>query len=120
MTPPTTALIAHNCLWIILVIGKYTHIFGRGGGEDIILCWSFFHGEIFRGEENFKRVELVRGYLILEEFARILIQKSSYISCFLFSVSILRVELLRIIVWGKFSPGLNCLEDVSAETGFLR
>ena len=34
-------------------------------------------------------------------------------SCCLFADSILRVETLRVIVRGKFSPGLNCLEDIS-------
>jgi len=31
------------------------------------------------------------------------------VSCFLFSVTILRTEWLTIIVRGKFSPGLNCV-----------
>jgi hypothetical protein len=30
--------------------------------------------------------------------------------CFLFADTILRVEMLRVIVQDKFSPGLNCLE----------
>ena len=39
-------------------------------------------------------------------------------SCFLFSVSILCVELLRVIVRVKFSPGLNFLEDKSVGGGY--
>jgi hypothetical protein len=37
--------------------------------------------------------------------------------CFLFSVSILHVERLRKIVQGKFSLGLNCIEDISGRGG---
>ena len=47
------------------------------------------------------------------EFSRIPIQNYFYVSCFLFPISIPRVELLRVIVLGKFSPGLNCIEDIS-------
>ena len=32
---------------------------------------------------------------------------------FLFPNSILHIEMFRIIVWGKFSPGLSCLENIS-------
>ena len=41
-------------------------------------------------------------------------------SCFLFSVSILREERLKVTVRGKFSLGLNYLEDTSMVRGFLR
>jgi hypothetical protein len=42
------------------------------------------------------------------------------ISCFLFADSILCVEMLKVIVRGKFSPGLNCLENISVgRRGFL-
>ena len=37
--------------------------------------------------------------------------------CFLFPVSILSVETLRVIVQGKFLPGWNCIEDVSVGRG---
>ena len=37
-------------------------------------------------------------------------------SCFLIADSILRVEILIVIVRGKFSPGLNCLRSKSLET----
>ena len=41
--------------------------------------------------------KLFRGNYTLREFARILMQNSFYVSCFLFSVSILRTKCLRII-----------------------
>ena len=34
-------------------------------------------------------------------------------SCFHFPIIILCMELLRVIVLGKFSLGLNCLEGIS-------
>jgi hypothetical protein len=46
--------------------------------------------------------------------------KFCFMSCFLFSVAILCAEWLRVIVRGKFSPGSNCLEDISVGSGFLR
>ena len=55
------------------------------------------------------RDELFKGNYTLGEFVRIPIENSFYISCFLFFFSILRVELLRVIILGKFSPRLNCL-----------
>ena len=55
----------------------------------------------------------------MREFARILIQNYFCMSCFIFSVSILRVEGVRVIVWGKFSPGLNCLGDIPMVGGSL-
>ena len=39
-------------------------------------------------------------------------------SYFLFTNSILGVEILRVIVQGKFSPGLNCTEDISVGGDF--
>ena len=30
------------------------------------------------------------------------------------------MEMLRVIVWGKFSPGLHCPEDISVGRGFSR
>ena len=51
----------------------------------------------------------------LENFVRIFC-----VPCFLISVSILRLEMLRVIIQGKFSLGLNFLEDISAGRLFLR
>ena len=42
-----------------------------------------------------------------------------YMSFFLFTNSILRVEMLRVIVRGKFSPGLNCPGDIFVERGIF-
>ena len=44
------------------------------------------------------------------EFVRIPIRNPAYVLFFL-SVSILHVEMLRVIVRGDFLPGLNCLEN---------
>ena len=64
---------------------------------------------------EFSRDEIFRGDSTLEDFARILIRNYFYVPCFLFVDSILRVEMLRVSVLCKFSPGLNCPEDISAE-----
>ena len=64
--------------------------------------------------------ELVKENYTLREFARIPVQNCFYISCFLFSVSILPVDLLSVIVLGKFSLALNCLEDIFVGRVFLR
>ena len=85
-----------------------------GGGRTYFLLGVFPWGGKFPGSE------LVRGNYRLQEFARIHIQYSVYISSFLFSVSILRTEWLRVIVRGKFSPGLGRLEEISIVRGFLR
>ena len=69
---------------------------------------------------KFPGSRLVRGNYTLREFARILIKNSFYMSCFLFSVLILRAEWLRVIFLGKFSPGLKCLEDIYKVKGFHR
>jgi len=79
-----------------------------------IVCWGFFRRGICHKKVSFQGVNLSR------EFARILIQNSFYRSCFLFSVSILRQEWLKVTVRGKFSLGLNYLEDTSMVRGFLR
>ena len=39
---------------------------------------------------------------------------------FPFSVLILRMELFRVFILGKFSLWLNCLEDISVGRVFLR
>ena len=41
------------------------------------------------------------------------------ISGFLFADLILRMEMLRVIDWGNFSPGLNCLKGIPMERGFF-
>ena len=38
---------------------------------------------------------------------------------FFFTKSILWVEMLRVIVWGRFSPGLNCPENISVRGSFF-
>jgi len=67
-----------------------------GGGTNFLL--GVFHGDNFPLRETFPDDELIRGIFKLGEFARNLIQLF-FISSFLFSISILRMELLR----SKFS-----------------
>ena len=62
--------------------------------------------------------ELVSRNFTLGEFTSILIQ-FFFMSCFPFSVSILGVELLKVIVRGKVLPGLNCREAISVGDSFL-
>ena len=93
------------------------HIFSGGGGGEFsagVFPWVIPWGGKFSGSE------LVRENYKLRKFARILTQNYFYMPCFLFSVSILCAEWLRVIVRGKFSLGLNCLEDISMARGFLR
>jgi len=58
-------------------------------GRQIFCC--FFPGENFPRGGKFPGGEIVRGNCLLGKFSNIPIQNYSYISCFLFSVSILRV-----------------------------
>ena len=57
--------------------------------------------------------EFFRGNFTLGEFARIPIRNSFYGSCFHFADSLLRVDMLQVIVWGNISPRLNYLENIS-------
>ena len=75
---------------------------------------NFLLGDPPRGEFSM-RWEVFRGNFKLGQFARILIRNSFYMSCFLFTDLVLHVEMLRIIVRRKFSPGLNSLEDIFVE-----
>jgi hypothetical protein len=88
-----------------------------GGGE---FSSGRFSTENVPWGRKFPGSKLVRDNYTLGEFARIPIQNSFYMFCFLFSVSILRTEQLRVIVRGKFSLGLCCLEDISVGRGFVR
>jgi len=80
---------------------------------------EFSSGDFSMGRQ-FYRGKLIRGKCALGECVRIAKQNPFYMSCFLFSVSILRMELRKVNVLHKFSPGLNCLEDISVGRGFLR
>ena len=54
------------------------------------------------------------------ELARIPVKNFSYISRFLFTDSILRVEMLIVVVRGEFS-GFSCPENISVGRGiFMR
>ena len=91
------------------------HFRVRGVGP--IFCFGFFDGRIFHGEGSFQGVnlweEITHWGNFPESFNKII-----FMSCFLFSFSILREEWLRVIVRGKFSLGLKCLEKISVGRGF--
>jgi len=95
-------------------MGKHAFILGRKGKFS-----SFFSWWSFPWSGTFPGGELVRGNYALGDFAIVFIRNSFYISYFLFAASILHMELLRVIVVGKFSPGLNCLEEISVGRVFL-
>ena len=92
----------------VFVIGKSVYFF-RAGVRTNFLMGDFPHGR------KFPRGELFRGSFTLEDFARVPIRNSFYLSYILFAKSILHLEMLMIIVRNKFSPGLNCLKDLSVE-----
>ena len=81
----------------------------------------FYWGDFARGEfswrGNFPGGELSRRKFMLEEFAKIPLR--NFMSCFLFTNSILHVEMLRVIFQGKFSPGLNYSEDICVGRGIF-
>ena len=76
-----------------------------GGGEKFS-AGGFPRG-IFPCGGKFPVSELVRGNYTLQEFVKILLQNYFYMSCLLFSLSILRAERLRIIIRDDCSSGLN-------------
>jgi hypothetical protein len=84
-------------------------------------AYIFLFGENFLGNfllgGKFLDSELFGGNFTLEKFSRFPTQNSFYLSYFLFANSISHVETLRVIVRGKFSPGLNCLEGLSVGRG---
>ena len=71
---------------------------------------GILHGDNFPWVGNFPGCEFYRGNFTLGELPEFLYE-TDLKSCFHFADSILRVEILRVIVRGKFSPGLNCLEN---------
>jgi len=107
-----------NCpLFTHSIFYWYTCIHFRVG-EGQIFCWGFFHREMFHEEGSFQGVNLSGEIIHCGNLPQFL-YKILFMSCFLFSVSILRAEWIRLIVRGKLSPGLNCLEDISMVRGFL-
>jgi hypothetical protein len=115
-------LFTHSiCYWKVCI-----H-FRVGGGEEFS-AGREFPPENFPQGGKFPGGELVRWNYTLGEFARIpilfiilffqiLLRILFICLAFSFSVSILRVELLRVIVWCKFSPRLNYLDDISMGRG---
>ena len=89
------------------------------GGEDDFFAVATLHGENFsvRGisqGRNFSGEIVYLGNLL--EF----LYKFLHMSCFLYNDSILSVEVLRVIVRGNFSSGLNFFEDIPVRRGFFR
>ena len=90
------------CYWEVFI-----HFSGGGfSAGGIFLGDNFLWGGKFPGGEFSEEIlhwgnlsELIYGILLM--------------SCFLFSVSVLRLETLGVIVRGNFSPGLDCLENKS-------
>ena len=76
------------------------------GGEDEFSAWRIIHGrEVFRRYFSGEILHCVS----LPEF----LYNFFFVFCFLFTYSILHVEMIGIIVQGKVSPELNCQKDIS-------
>ena len=88
---------------LYLLLGSMHKIFG-GVAFETFLGDNFPQGGQFPGV-NFS-VKILQWGNFSELLYEILLM-----FCFPFCISILRVEILRVIVQGKFSPGLNCLEN---------
>ena len=84
-----------------------------GGGKFSAGCFST--GKFSMGKEV-SRGEFVRGNYVLGEFARIPRQNSFYVMLSLYRFIFTE---LKVIDRGKFSPGLNCLENISVGRGIL-
>ena len=95
------------------------------GREGQIFCWGILHGENSPWRGKFPWGWTFNGKFYVGGVCQKSDTKFLYMFCFLFTDSILRVEILRQIVVrvnfrrGKFSPGPNCPEDVSGRGGFL-
>jgi hypothetical protein len=87
-------------------LGRIYILFRRGGNFPL---GGFSVGREVSGGLNF------RENFTLGKFTRIPLQNSFCVSFFLFVDSFLHVWMLMVIVRDKFSPGLNCLEDLSVE-----
>ena len=76
-------------------------------------------GIIFCGKGSSKGEHSKGNFTHGGEFAKIPTQIYFYLSCFLFSDSILHVEILREIDQGKHLLGWNCLEYLSVGGGIF-
>ena len=100
----------HVNRYYLLVFGKFAHTFwvGRYGESSV--------GD-FLWRRKFMGAKLCGGNFRLGEYAIIPLRISFNLPYFLFAGSILHVEMFMVIVWDKFLPGLNCLEDLSVRWG---
>ena len=67
-------------------------------------------GIIFHRDRSFQGLNFLGEILQFGNLPEFL-HKFLLMSCFLFADSILRVEMLSVIVRSKFSSGLNCVEN---------
>ena len=81
-------------------------------GEDEFSAEGILHGKNFPWRGKFRGGKLSRGNSTPGEYARVPI-RNLCMYCFLFADSILHVDILKVVVRGKFPPGLNCTEDIS-------
>ena len=86
-------------------------IHSSGEGTNFLLV-KFSTGIMLSGEGRFQGVNFSRKILYQRNLPEFLYE-ILLMSCFLFADSILPVEKIRVGVLGKFSPGLNCLENKS-------
>ena len=82
------------------------------GGEDEFSAGGFCH---FPWEGSFQGVNF-SGKFTLGEFAIIPIRNFLYVLLSLYRFNFTRGDV-KVIIRGKFSPGLNCPEDISYGEG---
>ena len=86
------------------------YTFSGVGGR--IFCWGFFHREIFYGEGSFQGVNLSEKITHRGIFHKPYIKFYLNVSLSLFCLNFTR-GIVKVIVRGKFSPGLNYLDEIS-------
>ena len=85
------------------------YTFFWAGKEIKFSAEETLHGEIFPRRGMSPGGDLFRRNPI----------RSSFMSYFLLTDSIMRVEMSKVIFRGKFSPGLNCPEDIYVGRGIF-
>ena len=98
---PGRLLIYKMCplFYLFFFIVKHAYILRVGGVDE------FSAGRIFHKEDS--RWWIFQGKFYTEWISQNSYTKFLYISCFLFTDSILRVEILKVVSRGKFSPELS-------------
>ena len=93
------------------------HAFFGRAGEGEFPTGRILQGENFTWRGKFPRYKRYRRKFYAEGICQNFYTKFLYVGWFLFTDSILCVEMLRVIVLGKFSPGLIFPEDISVGRG---